>query len=317
MPSGIRVTSPLLRRLLDEHGLDESDIRGTGPGLRVTRADVLTAVAAKHNGARSNGGPPTPVVAEPRAPEPSREPSREPPGEPAPEPDPGATPVPQIEHHEGWQGLAPHGLCATDVDLERIGRLSRLHNGRRPDPPGPPDHVLPFLARAVVDSLARFPELNVASANGTTRDHEAVHLGVGVVVDGHGLTMSVLRDADSLRLRGIARELADFTARARAGELTDDDRRGATFTIVDPGQSGMLVSIPTIHRPSPAVLAIGGALRRTVVVAPRDGGEGIAFHSIATLGLTYDPRIADARAAAGFLAHVKHLLETKDWPAEL
>ncbi len=125
--------SPLLRRLLESHGLDESEVRGTGPGFRVTRADVLAAVAAKQNGVRRNGDTPARAIAEPEALETSREPA----------PAASRMPVAQIEHHEAWQGLAPHGLCATDVDLERVERLLRLHNGRRPDLPAHRQRCIP------------------------------------------------------------------------------------------------------------------------------------------------------------------------------
>jgi 2-oxoglutarate dehydrogenase E2 component (dihydrolipoamide succinyltransferase) len=127
----------------------------------------------------------------------------------------------------------------------------------------------------------------------------------------------VIHDADTKRLRAIAREVSDLAARARSKKLGPDEITGGTFTITNPGPFGTALTLPIINQPQVGILSTDGVKRRPVVVEMPDGDEAIAIHSTGNITLTWDHRAFDGAYAAGFLKRVKDLLETKDWASEL
>ena len=127
----------------------------------------------------------------------------------------------------------------------------------------------------------------------------------------------VVRDADTKRMRAIAREISDLASRARSKKLTPDDISDGTFTITNPGPFGTLLTMPIINQPQVAILSSDGVKRRPTVIELPDGTEGISIHSIGNLALSWDHRAFDGAYAASFLHKVKELLETRDWAAEL
>ena len=211
------------------------------------------------------------------------------------------------EHLARSRATAVHTLSLVDVDLDRIER-ARSETGL---------DVGAFVARAVADALTRSPHLNASVEDDGLRVHRDVHLGITVDLDGAGTVAPVVRSADGKRLRALAGELAALQDRARAGTLGPDDLAGATFTIGEPETEPGLVSIPIIHQPQVAILAVGGVERRPVAVALPDGGEAIAVHSVAPLALVWDHRAVDRAYVSAFLASVRDALETRDWQAEL
>jgi 2-oxoglutarate dehydrogenase E2 component (dihydrolipoamide succinyltransferase) len=131
------------------------------------------------------------------------------------------------------------------------------------------------------------------------------------------LMVPVIRDADTKRMRAIAREVSDLAARARSKQLTPDDISNGTFTITNPGPYGTLLTMPIINQPQVAILSTDGVKRRPVVVTTADGSESIAIHSVGNLALSWDHRAFDGAYAAAFLQKLKELIETRDWVAEL
>jgi pyruvate dehydrogenase E2 component (dihydrolipoamide acetyltransferase) len=176
---------------------------------------------------------------------------------------------------------------------------------------------LPFTVRAVVDAIREFPEVNATFTDDSLIVHSYVNLGFAVDLDYKGLMVPVVRDADSKRLRAIAREVRDLAERARSKQLTPDDISGGTFTITNPGPAGTLITLPVINQPQVAILSTDGVKRRPVVVELPDGTEGIAIHSVGNLALTWDHRAFDGMYASNFLAKVRDALQTRDWSAEL
>ena len=385
-----------MRRLLKQHGLEKSEVDGTGFRGRVTRGDVLSAVATKRAAVPSSpapdgvvpasapasadattspdgGGvrwsPPAPVAPNGGSGAPDVPDAGEPtdPGPPilvfssvseasdelgvsgtalapAPAPAPGnaeiGTPEPVAptaapiegpgvaeETFISWSPLrrraaeeavaslatAAHAFCAVEIDYQRVERIRAAQRERDGDL-----GCLPFVARAVVDSLMEFPQLNAAVTDDQLVVRRSVHLGVALDLDDYqGRVVPVIHDADEKLLRGIARELMELEQRARAGTLGSTDLDGGTFTVTKPGVGDVLVAVPIIQRPQVAVLATDGARRRPVTVHTPDGSEGIAVHMVGTIGLSFDQRAVDATYASAFLDRVRTLLETRDWSTEV
>jgi 2-oxoglutarate dehydrogenase E2 component (dihydrolipoamide succinyltransferase) len=147
--------------------------------------------------------------------------------------------------------------------------------------------------------------------------HNYVNLGIAVDLNHEGLLVPVIHDADTKRLRAIAREISALASRARAKRLTMDDISGGTFTITNAGPFGTLFTIPVINQPQVAILATDGVRKRPVVVELPDGTDGIAVHPVGNLVLAFDHRAFDGAYASVFMGSVKEILETRDWSAEL
>jgi len=203
--------------------------------------------------------------------------------------------------------VAPNAFIAMEVDFERVDQVRRAVGLT----------YLPFVARAVVDGIAAFPNVNAEVGDGELVVHRTVHLGIAVDLDHEGLIVPVVHDADTKRLGALAGAIDDLAARAHAKRLAPDDVAGGTFTITNPGPSGTTISAPIIHQPQVAILSTDGVKRRPVVVEADDGTEAIAVHAVGMLGLSFDHRAFDGAYAAAFLARVRAIIETRPWDVEL
>ncbi len=306
--SGIagRLLSPVVRRLLAERGLDPASIVGTGVGGRITRNDVLAAGSATSRAASSGA-----VAARP-GPEPLvRSAGRD-------------TVVPHsnirrrsAEHLRRSVDTSAHVYASIEVDYEAVDRVRSAHKEGWKAEEGFGLTYLPFVARAVIDALHEYPEVNATFTDEALIVHNYLNLGIAVDLDFKGLMVPVVRDADTKRMRAIAREISDLASRARSKKLTPDDISDGTFTITNPGPYGTLLTMPIINQPQVAILSTDAVKRRPVVVDLPDGTEGISIHSMGNLALSWDHRAFDGAYAASFLHKVKELLETRDWAAEL
>jgi len=173
---------------------------------------------------------------------------------------------------------------------------------------------LPFISRAVCDALRVFPTVNssIDLESKTMTLHPYVNLGVAVDLDEQGLVVPVVRDADSLNIRGIASQIATKAAAARAKDLPNKEMQGSTFTITNPGPYASYASSPIINQPNVAILCTDGVKRRPVAV-----GDAIAIHPVGIIGMVYDHRAFDGSTASKFLLHIRDSLEQRDWSAEL
>lgn len=310
----IRLLSPLVRRLINENGLNPAEIEGTGVGGRITREDVLDVIDARAAGTT----PASRVAAE----------------APAPAPVPASAPAPVLsggdkvvklsnirlrtgEHMVMSRATSPHVITAIDVDYEAVERARKPHRGQFQQDEGFALTYLPFISRAVIDALAEFPHLNATVGDGELVIHQYVNLSVAVDLNFQGLLAPVVMGAEGKRLRAIAREIHDLADRARTKRLAPDDLAGGTFTISNSGAYGTLLVAPIINQPQVAILSTDGVKRRPVVVELPDGSESIAIHSVGNLTLGWDHRAFDGAYAAEFLARVRDILETRDWVTEL
>jgi 2-oxoglutarate dehydrogenase E2 component (dihydrolipoamide succinyltransferase) len=176
---------------------------------------------------------------------------------------------------------------------------------------------LPFIARATVEALHEWPNLNSSVGDDSLVVHHGINIGIAVDLDHQGLIVPVVHGAEEISLRGMARRIRDLATRARNKQLNMDDISGGTFSLTNAGPFGTFLTAPIINQPQVGILSTDGVKRRPVVVAQRDGTEAIAIHSIGLLCLSWDHRAVDGAYAAAFLARVVEILDTRDWSAEL
>ncbi len=286
--------SPVVRGLIAEHGLDATQIHGTGRDGRITRADVLAA--ANHPpGAADGHRPPSP----PR-----------PPVEPGPTDEVvpfSAARRATAEHMRRSLDTSAHALVATEVDYAAVDQVR----------PGSGLSYLPFVARAVLDGLRAFPLLNASVGDDCLIVHRQVHLGVAVDVAGEALVVPVIRDADLLRVTGLADAIAGVASRARAHRLALDELTGATFTLTNVGSAGTLVTMPIINQPQVAICSTDGVRPTPVAVAGPGGEWAVTVHPVGNLSLSFDHRAVDGAYAAAFLAQVRDTVQHRDWSTEV
>ena len=326
-----RLLSPVVRRLIREHDLDPDDIAGTGIGGRITRKDVLDAIDRDQSEATRAPAAPAEAPAErtPQAPapepraEPDRAPARVAESLPATAAGPSEwTAFSNIRRRTGEHMLnsktaAPHAMTIMQVDYEGVDVVRRkVKDGFKTDE-GFSLTYLPFIARAVVDALRDWPNLNASVEGEGLRVYRDINLGVAVDLDFAGLIVPVIRQADGKRLRALARDVHDLAERARSKKLGVDEITGGTFTISNNGSFGTYATEAIINQPQVAVLSTDGIARTPVVVTDQHGSESIAIHSVGHLAMAWDHRAFDGSYAGAFLRQVKEILETRDWSAEL
>ena len=332
-----KLLSPVVRRLVSEHGLDPAQITGTGPGGRITRDDVLDHIDAK--GAKPSAEAAPAAKSAPAAP---AEPSKAAPAAAAAAkatPAPAATaaaPAPTVASGERdstvrltkirkltgahmimSKSVSPHAFSVVEVDFANVDRTRGAVKREWKQHEGFSLTYLPFISRATIDALAEFPHLNASVGENEIVVHNYVDLGIAVDLDYQGLIVPVIRDADSKRLRAIAREIHDLANRAKAKKLGPDEISGGTFTISNNGSAGSVLTMPVINQPQVAILSTDAITRKPVVVSSEDGSEAIAIHPVGNLAMSWDHRAFDGAYAANFLKRIKEILETRDWSAEV
>lgn len=302
------VLSPVVRRLAAENDLDLATVSGSGAGGRIRREDVLSAIADRASSTSVREAPDaedTPVT-EPVAPlMPGHREEQ--------------VPLSRIrlvtaERMVESRRISPHVWTSVEVDLERVEQARLRHKEEFKKHEGASLTYLPFIARATIDALRAFPAVNSSLdvAHKTMTLHRYVNLGIAVDLDEQGLMAPVIKDADTLNLRGLARGIKTVANAAAERTLKADDLTGSTFTITNPGPLGSYASAAIINQPNVAILATDGVARRPTVV-----GDAIAIHHMGILGLSYDHRAFDGVTAAKFLKYIREALQQRDWEAEL
>ena len=323
-----KLLSPVVRRLVAEHGIDVNVLVGSGPGSRITREDVLDHI--DRNGLKATpAAAPTPVAAPVVAtPAPAAAPT------PAPAPAPVSRSVVVSSEREQVIALtkirkltgshmimskstSPHAFSVVEVDYANVDRVRTAIKESWKAGEGFSLTYLPFISRAIVDALREFPHLNASIDGDNLIVHSYVDLGIAVDLDYTGLLVPVVRNADGKRIRAIAREINDLASRARNRKLSPDEIQGGTFTISNNGSAGSVLTMPIINQPQVAIMSTDAIVRKPVVVTSSDGSESIAIHPVGNVSMSWDHRAFDGAYAGRFLARVKQILETQDWSAEL
>jgi len=292
--------SPVVSRLIAEHGLDARAITGTGRDGRITREDVLAHVAQR--------GAARPAVRT---------------QEPAPYRIAGAETVPlniirkrTAEHMAKSWTTVPHVLQAVEADFSRVDHARRMTGEQWKKREGFSLTYLPFIACAVAAALIKYPRLNSSFNGDHLLLHRRVNLGIAVDLNLEGLLVPVVKDASAKSLPALARAINDVAVRARENRLRPDDMTEGTYTISNNGASGTLITAPIISPPQVAVLSTDAVRKRTVVIESA-GRDEIAVRPVGVLAQSFDHRAVDGAYSAAFLNEVKTLIETRDWGKEL
>jgi pyruvate dehydrogenase E2 component (dihydrolipoamide acetyltransferase) len=294
-------SSPLVRKIAAEHGIELARMQGTGIAGRVTKRDIESYLAS---GAAAAPGRSmhAPLGAEQHGPE--------------PEPWPGdrVEPMTKIrvltsDHMVAARRTAAHVTSFFEIDLTRVGRQRQKMRAQFEAETGQKLTYLPFIINVVVDSLKQFPVLNAAVAGSSIIYRKQYNIGIAVALD-WGLLVPVIRNANDLSLSGLTKSLNDLAERARTKRLKPEEVQGATFTITNPGVFGSMAGTPIIPLGTSAILGLGAIEKRPKVIAGADGEDTIAIRTCAYFSLSFDHRIVDGADADKFLASVKKGLES-------
>ncbi len=306
--------TPLVRKLAAEHSVDLATVTGSGVGGRIRKQDVLEAAARARTAAVGAAAPATAggTHAAPAAPAPTASPLRG-----RTEPMSRLRKVIAERMVESLQ-VSAQLTSVVEVDVSRIASLRQRAKGDFEAREGVKLSFLPFFAKASVEALKVFPNLNASidQEAGTITYHAAEHLGVAVDTE-RGLLVPVIRDAGDLNIGGLARKITDLAHRTRTNKITPDELSGGTFTLTNTGSRGALFDTPIINMPQVAILGTGAVVRRPVVVSDENGGDVIAIRSMVYLALTYDHRLVDGADAARFLTALKVRLEEGSFESDL
>jgi pyruvate dehydrogenase E2 component (dihydrolipoamide acetyltransferase) len=319
--NGKTFVSPVVAKIASEHGVDPSQVTGTGRGGRVTKKDILDFI--------ESGAP-----AAPAAPAPPAQPEA-PPAPPAPEPAAPAAPAPAAEATPSQPGEAfepmtamrrgiaehmrrsldtsAHVTSAIEVDMSKVvairGKLKKEYEQSY----GVNPTYLIFVARATAETLRNYPWINGEIRGDQIVTRSYVNLGFAVELqDGKGLIVPVVKNAETLNLLGLAKAVTDIAQRARDKKLLPDEVQGGTFTITNPGGYGTFHGTPVISQPQAAILGTYAVVKRPWVVQDELGEDVIAIRPIMNLTLTYDHRLVDGALAGRFLRDLKQKLESWD-----
>jgi 2-oxoglutarate dehydrogenase E2 component (dihydrolipoamide succinyltransferase) len=298
-------SSPLVRKIAAEHGIEISNLQGSGIAGRVTKRDIMQVI--------ETGGAP---AAAPRVAPSMHAPAGVDQHGPLPEPWQGdvVEPMSRIraltaEHMSLSRRTNAHVTSFFEVDLTRVARIRAKLRADFEKQSGEKLTYLPFILTAVTGALKQFPILNAAVAGSNIIYRKQYNLGIAVALD-WGLIVPVVKRADELSLVGLTRQLNDLANRARAKKLRPEEVQDATFTITNPGVFGSLMGTPIIPVPTTAILGIGAIEKRPKVITGADGEDTIAIRTCAYFSLSFDHRVIDGAVADQFLATVKKTLES-------
>ena len=313
-------STPLVRRMAREHGVDISQLQGTGLSGRVTKDDLLKVLgggaalpaAPTPGGATRPGAPAAPGAAAP-APAPA--------GRPYPPYQPGDNvriePMSIMrrkiaEHMVYSKHTSAHVHTIYEIDCTNIIKSREAMQAEFQQRYGQKLTITPFIVKGAVASLRAVPIVNASVDGDNIVYKNDINIGVAVALE-WGLIVPVVKHADQLTLAGVNNKLADLANRARNKQLSPDDVQGGTFSITNPGVFGALFGLPVISQPQAAILGVGKIEKRVKVL----DGDVIAIRPCMFVSLGYDHRIIDGATADEFLSHLKKTLETVDFKAML
>ncbi len=295
-------SSPLVRKIAQEHNVDISHIQGSGIAGRVTKEDILAYVAGQNGQERREG-------------QEGRQPAAQKPA--APPFKPGASDRVEkmsvmrkkiAEHMIVSRRTSAHVHSVFEVNFGRIAQIRQAKKAEY-ERAGVKLTYLSFIVKAAVDALRDVPIVNASIDGENVVYHKDINVGIAVALD-WGLIVPVVKNAGERNLLGLSKAIADLAARARSKQLKPDEVTGGTFTITNPGVFGALFGTPIINQPQVAILGVGNIEKRAVVI-----DDAIAIRPMAYLTLGYDHRLIDGVIADEYMSHVKRALENWD-PAQ-
>jgi 2-oxoglutarate dehydrogenase E2 component (dihydrolipoamide succinyltransferase) len=307
-------SSPLVRNIAKEHGIDITRIPGSGVSGRVTKNDIMsfieTGAALRPEDLLKKGAA---VVSSP--------------SQPGGQSSPSYTPAPVAaavgdrtekmsvmrkkiaEHMTFSKQTSAHVTSVYEFDMTNVAKFRKKNKDEFQARYGTKLTYMPFIFQAVTSALRKFPIVNAQVSGENIIYKSDINLGMAVALD-WGLIVPVIKKADTLSLSGLALAANDLADRARAKKLSPDEVQGGTFTITNPGVFGGLYGTPIINQPQVAILCVGTIEKRPRVFTSPEGDDYIAIRHMAYFALTYDHRIVDGSDGEKFLAYMKEFLET-------
>jgi 2-oxoglutarate dehydrogenase E2 component (dihydrolipoamide succinyltransferase)/2-oxoisovalerate dehydrogenase E2 component (dihydrolipoyl transacylase) len=277
--------SPAVKQVAKEHGVDLSQIKGSGAGDRITKKDVLDYVAQREAGRKPTAPPVAP--AQHKA---------------AERHDDQILPLTSMrktiaERMVQSRQTSAHVVTVFEADFSAV---AKFREGRELT-------YVPFVIHAVARGLRDAPLLNSSWGETGIVLKQAINIGIAIALE-EGLLVPVVKQAEQKRLTQLGQEVADLAERARSKRLQPEEVQGGTFTITNHGGFGSLFSTPIIHQPQIAILGVGAVQKRPVVI-----NDAIAIRTMSYLSLSFDHRVIDGATADRFMNKVKSYLETSAW----
>jgi 2-oxoglutarate dehydrogenase E2 component (dihydrolipoamide succinyltransferase) len=299
-------SSPLVRKIAKEHGVDVASLEGTGLSGRVTKNDILSFIES---------GAPAPAMKSASAPAPTRDIPAPPPTKPG-----EGDRVEQMsvmrkkiaDHMVVSRRTSAHVTTVYDIDMSAIAKLREQHKDSFLERTGTKLTYMPFIFQAITKGLRKFPIFNAQVSGDQIIYKRDINLGMAVALDA-GLIVPVIKRADDLSISGLARAANDLADRARTKQLKPDEVGGGTFTITNPGVFGGLFGTPIINQPQLAILGVGKIEKRAKVITSPEGDDYIAIRWMSYFALSFDHRVIDGADAERFLAFVKDELEAGEF----
>ena len=272
-----RRPSPIVRKMAQEHGVDLSQVQGTGSAGRVTREDVLAFVAA-----RPGAGAAGPAAGR-------------------------AVPMSVMrrkiaDHMVASLRTSAHVYTVFEVSFERVAGIRSARKAEF-ERAGVKPTYLAFIVAAAARALRAVPAINASVDGDNIVHHDEVNIGIAVALD-WGLIVPIVKMADEQDLLALSRSIADLAERARNKQLKPEDVSGGTFTVTNPGAFGSMFGTPIINQPQVAILGVGNIDKRPVVV-----DDAVAARLMAHLSLGFDHRVIDGAVADRFMSEMKRALE--------
>jgi len=286
--------SPVVRKIAEENAIDLDELEGTGKDGRITKRDVLAYLEAGEKR------------------EPSKAAAEETPKKALPSEE-NLRPLSSVrrtiaERMVQSQQTSAHVLTVMETDMSRV-LAHRAHNKPLFDQDGVRLTLTAYFISAIVEGLQANPTANSSWGEEGLIMHPDINIGMAVTLGKEGLIVPVIKQADTLSLLGIARQVNDLAECARSKQLKPEDVRDGTFTLTNHGHGGSLFASPIIFQPQIGILGTGRMHKRPVVVQDENGNEAIAIRPMVYLSFVFDHRVLDGEGADAFLSDVKDKLE--------
>jgi 2-oxoglutarate dehydrogenase E2 component (dihydrolipoamide succinyltransferase) len=318
-------SSPLVREMARQHGVDLARVPGTGQAGRVTKEDLEAYLAKGPAQAPAAIAPSLPAVHDPSAPTLGLTPALAvAPAPAAPAFAPGervkVEPMSRMrkiiaDNMVASRRTSAHVYTVFEIDMTHVARLRNKHKKAFEEQFGTKLSFMPFIMMAACKALRAYPIANASVDGDNVVYKQDINLGIAVSLD-WGLIVPVVKNADMMNLGGLARSLNDLAERARTKQLKPDEISGGTFTITNPGVYGDTFGLPIINQPQVAIQGVGAIVKRPVVVTGPDGTDFIAIRQIMFSSLGFDHRIIDGATGDLFMAFVKKELENSTFGLE-
>ena len=304
-------SSPLVRRMAEEHAIDLASVKGTGLMGRVTKEDMEAHLASTPPARTSppQAAPPAPQ-SQAQAAVPVFTPGERVKVEPM-------TRMRKIisQNMVASKHTSAHVYTVFEMDMSHVARLRARHRKAFEEAYGTKLSFMPFAMMAAAKALRAYPVVNASVDGDNIVYKQDIQLGIAVSLD-WGLIVPVIKNADQLNLGGMALALNSLASKARAKQLKPDDIQGGTFTITNPGSYGETFGLPVINQPQVAIMGMGAIKKRAVVITDEDGQDALAIREIMFSALSFDHRIIDGATADLFMSVIKKELETSTFGLE-